>query len=154
MVTRIFGAVACVMVVSAAAHAQDNTLGKTVFEKKGNCAACHGTNASGTPMGPNLRDTVWLNVDGSVDQIRQLVRTGVMRPRQYPGMMPAMGGAKLANDEMDAVAQYVVTLRQTAASPSTGHVHGTSAVPADGASSQPRRCGCCGRHAAMHSAKH
>ena len=61
-------------------------------------------------MAPRLSDGEWLNIDGSYDQIAQLVREGVPRPRRYPGMMPARGGAPLEDGEVCAVAAYVSSL--------------------------------------------
>lgn len=111
MVTRSAAAVLCVLLGASALPAQ-NTLGKSIFENKGNCYTCHGKNAGGTPLAPNLQDDEWLNVDGSEEQIKQLVKSGVPRPKRYPGAMPAMGGAKLKDAEIDAVANYVAGLRR------------------------------------------
>jgi mono/diheme cytochrome c family protein len=85
--------------------------GRSVFEGKGNCATCHGKDAKGTPLGPDLTDDEWLNVPGStVDAIIALVRSGVAAPKKYPAPMPPMGGARLRDTEIDAVARYVISL--------------------------------------------
>lgn len=115
MVIRILFALGCTVLLCATAQAQDGGLGKSVFEKKGNCATCHGPTATGTPLAPSLRDSAWVNIDGSLDQIRQLVRTGVAKPKKHPGLMPPMGGAKLKDAEIDAVAKYVHDLQQNPA---------------------------------------
>jgi mono/diheme cytochrome c family protein len=81
--------------------------GKAVFEGKGNCWTCHGRDARGTPLGPDLTDGEWLGIDGSLDSIRSVVQRGVTKPRKYPGLMPPMGGARLSRGELDAVAAYV-----------------------------------------------
>ncbi|MEW5929302.1 MAG: c-type cytochrome [Gemmatimonadota bacterium] len=39
--------------------------GKAVFSGRGNCAACHGGDARGTPLAPDLAGRVWLHGDGS-----------------------------------------------------------------------------------------
>jgi mono/diheme cytochrome c family protein len=83
--------------------------GKTVFETT-TCFTCHGMDASGTALAPNLRDQEWLNSDGSFDGIANVVRTVVMQPVRYPGMMPAMGGAQLSEDQIRNVAAYIYAI--------------------------------------------
>ena len=84
--------------------------GRTVFSGAGNCVACHGANAKGTAMAPNLTDGTWLNGDGSYASIIGLVRSGVAKPKQYPAPMPALGGAALDGAQLCAVAAYVYSL--------------------------------------------
>ena len=95
------------LLMAAAGHAQD---GRAVFEGKGNCFACHGRDAKGTPLAPDLTDSTWINIDGSLPAIRDLVRTGVAKPKQHPAPMPPMGGARLTEKEIAAVAAYVAGL--------------------------------------------
>jgi cbb3-type cytochrome c oxidase subunit III len=83
--------------------------GKQVFETT-TCFTCHGMDATGTTLAPSLRDQNWLNSDGSFDGIVGTVRTGVAQPVEYPGMMPAMGGASLSDDQIRAVAAYVYAI--------------------------------------------
>jgi mono/diheme cytochrome c family protein len=85
--------------------------GRALYEGKGNCATCHGKDGRGTPLGPDLTDSVWLNVDGTEPSVAQLIRTGVLKPKQYPTPMPPMGGARLRAAEIEAIARYVVSLR-------------------------------------------
>jgi cytochrome c553 len=87
--------------------------GKAIFEGKGNCWTCHGRDGRGTPLGPDLTAAAWLNTDGSVDSVRALIRAGVPRPKKYPAPMPAMGGARLSAAEINAVTEYVLSLRRT-----------------------------------------
>jgi mono/diheme cytochrome c family protein len=84
--------------------------GQKIFQGKGLCHACHGKDARGTPLAPNLTDSEWLNVDGSLPAIVALVKAGVPKPLKYPAPMPPMGGAKLSKAEIDAVAAYVKSL--------------------------------------------
>jgi mono/diheme cytochrome c family protein len=84
--------------------------GRAIFLGKGNCWTCHGREAKGTPLGPDLTDAEWLNADGSLDSIRVIVQRGVPKPQRYPGPMPAMGGARLSPAEIEAVAAYVFSL--------------------------------------------
>jgi len=89
--------------------AQD-TLGKQIFQGKGTCFACHGQDAKGTALAPDLTDDEWLNGDGTLASVSELVKTGVPSPKQFPAPMPPMGGAQLTDAEVQAVAQYVVSL--------------------------------------------
>ena len=84
--------------------------GRTVFSGAGNCFACHGANAKGTPLAPDLTDAQWLNIDGSYAAIAGLVRTGVANPKQHSAPMPPMGGATLSAVQVCAVAAYVYSL--------------------------------------------
>lgn len=84
--------------------------GRAVFSGTGNCFACHGVTASGTAIGPDLTDSVWLNIDGSYAAIVGLVRTGVPHPKQHSTPMPALGGAALSESQVCAVAGYVYSL--------------------------------------------
>lgn len=84
--------------------------GRAVFSGTGNCFACHGPNAKGTALAPNLTDASWLDIDGSYGAIAELVRTGVAKPRQHSTPMPALGGATLSGSQVCAVAAYVYSL--------------------------------------------
>lgn len=86
--------------------------GKKIFTGKGLCMACHGPDAKGTPLAPDLTDEEWLNVDGKWASIVELVKTGVPTPKEHPAPMPPMGGASLKPEEIQAVAAYVWSLSQ------------------------------------------
>jgi cbb3-type cytochrome c oxidase subunit III len=92
----------------AGATAEMVTTGQQLFGTT--CAACHGPDAKGTQLAPNLTDAEWINVDGTYDAIVNLVKTGVPQPKQAPGPMPPMGGAQLSEDQVKAVAAYVWSL--------------------------------------------
>jgi mono/diheme cytochrome c family protein len=83
--------------------------GKTIFETS-TCWTCHGMDAAGGPLAPSLRDQDWLNSDGSFEGIVQVVREGVPEPREYPGLMPPMGGAQLTEEQIQQVAAYVYAI--------------------------------------------
>lgn len=51
--------------------------GRTVFHGAGGCAGCHGSDLSGGPLAPNLKDTRWKNGDGSYQSIVDIIRNGV-----------------------------------------------------------------------------
>jgi glucose/arabinose dehydrogenase/mono/diheme cytochrome c family protein len=71
------------------------------------CTGCHGANAKGTPLGPDLTSAQWLWGDGSYTAIAKIITTGVPQPKQYRSPMPPMGGAQLTSDQVSAVAAYI-----------------------------------------------
>jgi mono/diheme cytochrome c family protein len=86
------------------------TQGDSIFHGKGNCYACHGSNAEGT-IGPNLTDAQWIHSDGSYDAIVKQVTTGVPKEESKSGIvMPPRGGSTITDDEVKAVAAYVYSL--------------------------------------------
>jgi glucose/arabinose dehydrogenase/mono/diheme cytochrome c family protein len=74
------------------------------------CAGCHGSDAKGTPQGPDLTRGRWLWSDGSFAAIQQTITDGIPHPKEYGAVMPPMGGAQLSPDETSAVAAYVWAL--------------------------------------------
>ncbi len=84
--------------------------GRTIFSGAGGCHACHGPNAKGTPLAPDLTDNTWINIDGSYAAIDQLVKTGVPNPKQHPAPMPPKGGSNISDADVCAVAAYVYSL--------------------------------------------
>jgi glucose/arabinose dehydrogenase/mono/diheme cytochrome c family protein len=88
-------------------------LGERVFHGQvggAPCAGCHGSDAKGTPLGPDLTSGHWLWGDGSVPAITQIITNGVSNPKEYRAAMPPMGGAQLSPAEVSAVAAYVWAL--------------------------------------------
>jgi mono/diheme cytochrome c family protein len=79
------------------------------------CARCHGTNGVNGQFGPNLADDEWLWINPSsptvMADVANLIRTGVSTPRA-PGStgMPPMGGASFTDDQLNALAAYVLSL--------------------------------------------
>jgi glucose/arabinose dehydrogenase/mono/diheme cytochrome c family protein len=71
------------------------------------CVGCHGTNAEGTPLGPDLTSNKWLWGDGSLPSITRIITDGVPDPKNYRSPMPPKGGAELTDAEVKAVATYV-----------------------------------------------
>ena len=72
-------------------------LGDRIFHGEvsdGTCAGCHGSDAKGTSVGPDLTSGVWVFGDGSLAAITKTVTDGVPRPRNYSGAMPPKGGAQ------------------------------------------------------------
>ncbi len=78
------------------------------------CAGCHGANAKGTPLAPDLTDSKWIWGDGSLASITKVVRQGVPVPKQHTGVMPPMGGAQLTPAQLAAVGAYIYSLSHSA----------------------------------------
>jgi mono/diheme cytochrome c family protein len=74
---------------------------------------CHGADAKGTPLGPDLTDDRWLWSDGSLGGIEGTIAKGVPTPKQHTGVMPPMGGASLTPAQLHAVAAYVYALSRS-----------------------------------------
>lgn len=88
-------------------------LGDSIFHGQvggGTCYVCHGQDAKGSGVGPNLTDAEWLNTDGTLEGITNVIQTGVPTPKQAPAPMPPMGGASLTPEQVKAVAAYVHSL--------------------------------------------
>lgn len=95
----------------AQAGGQEGSEGRTVFTGAGNCFTCHGQDATGTALAPDLTDDTWINLeDPSVESVAQLVRTGVPQPVEHQAPMPPMGGGNLNDQQIQAVAEYVMSL--------------------------------------------
>lgn len=108
-------ACACVTLAAALPHtvtAQDPAPGEAIFRGKGNCFTCHGPEAKGTPLAPDLTDGDWVNLEGRPTQaeVEALVREGVSKPVQHPAPMPPMGGGNLSDEQVAQVAAYVLSL--------------------------------------------
>lgn len=86
--------------------------GAVVF--RDNCAACHGTGATGGKGYPNLNDDDWL-WGGQLDAIYATIRYGVRSGHEqaHEGQMLAFGrDGLLKAEEIEAVADYVVHLHE------------------------------------------
>ena len=85
--------------------------GQTLFTGMGTCTICHGPDAKGTTLGPDLTDDQWLNTTGrNYDEIVAVVMNGVPTPKQYPGPMMPRAATSMTDDQVRAVAAYVYTL--------------------------------------------
>jgi glucose/arabinose dehydrogenase/cytochrome c5 len=81
------------------------------------CTGCHGNDAKGSPLGPDLTANKWLWSNGSYAGIAATVAGGVAHPKNYRSPMPAMGGAQLSSDQVMAVSAYIWALNHPGASP-------------------------------------
>jgi glucose/arabinose dehydrogenase/mono/diheme cytochrome c family protein len=91
---------------------EDVALGKRIFQGASGaaCTGCHGADATGSSVGPNLASGSWAWSDGSLAGIAGTIASGVRAPKTYSAPMLPMGGANLSQKEIDAVAAYVWTL--------------------------------------------
>ena len=96
--------------------AGDIALGRKVYDGKAGgamCATCHGSQAKGVPgLGPDLTDATWLHGDGSVVFLRNIIQSGVTKPKKSAAVMPPNGGGNLNASQLDAVAAYVGSLQK------------------------------------------
>ncbi len=86
------------------------TSGRALYTGSGDCSTCHGSDARGTMLGPNLTDRTWLNIDGSYDSIVTIINNGVATPKEHTQPMPAKGGSNMTNDQVRALAAYIFSL--------------------------------------------
>jgi ubiquinol-cytochrome c reductase cytochrome c subunit len=70
------------------------------------CAACHGAGAGGDAVGGGYVAPPLLGVDPVM--VAEATRTG-------PGVMPVFGPGQISDEDLDAVAAYLVYLREDAA---------------------------------------
>ena len=85
-------------------------LGRRIFRgevESATCGGCHGVDATGTPVGPDLTTGKWLWGDGSLESLTERIVQGVPEPKVYRGAMPPLGGSELKEDSLKAVAAYV-----------------------------------------------
>lgn len=86
--------------------------GEVLFSGKGNCSTCHKGDGTGSAIGPDLTDSTWLNIEGDFESIARNIRNGVPLPIEHPTPMPAMGGAKLTDEQICDLAAYVWSLSE------------------------------------------
>lgn len=77
----------------------------------GSCIACHGPAGEGTQLGPSLADSVRIHTDGSFEETFEVIRAGVAEPREFPVPMPPLGGGRYDEEQVRALAAYVLTLK-------------------------------------------
>ena len=86
--------------------------GRQLFTGQGGCQACHGPQATGTQLAPDLTDAEWINISqpANVDNVMTLIKTGVAQPKEHPAPMPPMGGANLNDEQVRALSGYVLSI--------------------------------------------
>jgi len=78
--------------------------GKTTFTT--NCVTCHGTQAQGTPIAPNLTDNYWLH-GGGIKDVFKTITQGV------PGKAMIAWSQKLSPKQINEVASYIFSLQNS-----------------------------------------
>jgi glucose/arabinose dehydrogenase/cytochrome c553 len=92
-------------------------LGRKIFhgeERSGTCSGCHGDDARGSSVGPDLASGRWSYSDGSVAAIAKSIKEGVLKPKVFSGAMPPNGGTDLTDEEVNAIAAYLWAINHTA----------------------------------------
>ena len=88
----------------------DSAAGDAIFNRTGTCFTCHGERGVGIPnLGPDLRDSIWLNGDGTFASILRVINDGVAMPKASPIGMPSFEG-RLSDARRYQVAAYVFSL--------------------------------------------
>jgi mono/diheme cytochrome c family protein len=64
---------------------------------------------------PRLSGGQWLQISGALAEIDSVNRKGVVKPKKYPAPMPPLGGTRLRDAGIAAVAQYVFDLNRATA---------------------------------------
>ncbi len=96
-------AIAAVAVFTLSGTAMADS-GASVFASK--CLMCHGSNGSGSAMGPKLAGTDFIK--GDADAIKGLITSGVpMAAKKYPNYPMAMPKVALGDAQLDAVVTYL-----------------------------------------------
>ena len=73
----------------------------------GTCAGCHGSNAKGSPIAPDLTSGKWRGATAASPRSPASSRNGVPDPKNYRSPMPPEGGVQLSEADLKAVAAYV-----------------------------------------------
>jgi mono/diheme cytochrome c family protein len=109
-------AVAQAPVADSAARVES---GRAIFEGRGLCFSCHGKAGDGV-LGPttSLVGRPLTHTRPTAPEIAALIRTGVDSAHSTSGqIMPARGGSRINDADVDAVATYILVLRQKAIKP-------------------------------------
>jgi len=95
-----------------ASEADLAALGERLYTGKAICFSCHGRDAAGTQIAPDLRDDQWLHVEppATVEKVAAVIISGVMQPKEHPGIMPPKAGVDLSDEEVRALAVYLLQL--------------------------------------------
>jgi mono/diheme cytochrome c family protein len=91
-------------------------LGRKLFEGKGLCFSCHGKDGEGV-IAPSTRlaGRALVHTKATVAELTALIKAGVDSAHSTSGqVMPARGGSRLTDAEVDAVAWYVLELQKRA----------------------------------------
>lgn len=89
----------------------DSVAGDSLYHNsRGRCITCHGARGvGGGSLGPSLRDSVWVDTDGSPAGIAAIIRDGVAEPKGGSARMPSFG-RQLDPAQISRIAVYVYSL--------------------------------------------
>lgn len=89
----------------------DSAAGDSLYHNsRGRCITCHGARgAGGGSLGSSLRDSVWLDTDGSPNGIATIIRDGVAEPKRGSARMPSFA-RQLDPAQISRIAVYVYSL--------------------------------------------
>jgi mono/diheme cytochrome c family protein len=88
------------------ATAEEVAQGQRLFRKSA-CTGCHGPEAKGTALAPDLTAGIWLWSDGTLPALRKTISEGVAKPRKFVVAMPPKGGMPFTEAELTDIATYV-----------------------------------------------
>ena len=116
--------------------AADSIAGDSLYHNsRARSITCHGARGvGGGRLGPSLRDSVWLDTDGSAAGIAAIIRDGVAEPKGGTARMPSFA-RQLDPAQITRIAVYVYSLSHKGAmhadSASARAAAGITATPAD-----------------------
>ena len=88
----------------------DSVAGREFYNGVGTCFTCHALDGSGvTPLGSNIRDSVWTHIDGSLSAITRVIRDGIPVSSATRRGMPAFG-SRLSEADLYRLSAYTYTL--------------------------------------------
>lgn len=85
--------------------------GRSIFHGPGGCFACHGPSLGGSAIAPSLRDSTWINGDGSYADIVHIVSNGVS------GTLMVSHPGGISDAQLKNVAAYVWAVSHGKAKP-------------------------------------
>src|SRR2546422_70349 len=88
-------------------------LGDSVYHGQvggGTCVGCHGPDAKGSPLGPDLTGRRWLWGDGSFNSIELTIAQGGPTPKEHAAATPPAGGAQRTRVQVRALTAHVYAL--------------------------------------------
>lgn len=103
-IAPIYAKYAAMPIEEVAKDPKAMAIGERMFMN--NCSQCHGSDAHGSKGFPNLTDKDWLH-GGSPDKIVETITNGRI------GMMPPMAAAVGSADDVENVANYVLSLSKS-----------------------------------------
>ena len=104
-IAPLYAKFAAMPVEALATNPEAKAIGERMFMN--NCAQCHGSDAHGSRGFPNLTDKDWIH-GGSPEKIAETLTNGRV------GMMPPMGAAVGTEEDVKNVANYVLSLSNSA----------------------------------------